>query len=339
MSKKNRVNVIGAGVVGLSTGLVLQKNGYKVKIIAEHWPGDLSINYTSPCAGAYFSSNFLFDERCKKFQDISYKTLWELSYINDTGVIRIPNFDFYAKDPHIDSETLLKDIYYKFQVLPKHELPKNVEYGVSFTTDVPKYLRWLLNQFTSAGGVTQKAHLNHLNDAFEPDVNFVINCTGINARTFCGVEDDKVFPTRGQIVIVWAPHIKFAKSLHEEEGAYTYIIPRKSGEVILGGTMDVNNYDGTPDSKTAESILNRCIKLCPELSGVKILRHVVGLRPSRKDGIRLETEIRQNSVGKDVMVCHNYGHHAYGYITSWGSAIEALDLIESSVSNQKEARL
>ncbi|CAG8708184.1 16414_t:CDS:2, partial [Funneliformis mosseae] len=344
---KNRVNVIGAGVVGLTTGLVLQKNGYKVKIIAEHWPGDLSNNYTSPCAGAIFSPHEFFDERFEKIQNVSYKTLWALSNMNDTGVIRLPNFMFHEKNPHIDVEKLFKGVYHEFHILPKNELPKNVDYGISFTTvtiDVPIYLRWLLNQFTSAGGVTQKAHLNHLNDADEPNVDFVINCTGVNARNFGGVDDDKVFPTRGQIVVVSAPHIKFAKSLQEEDGTYTYIIPRECGEVILGGTMDVNNYDTTPDPKTAESILNRCIKLCPELtqdkdlSSVHILRHVVGLRPSRKGGIRLETEVRRNSVGKDVIICHNYGHHSYGYIMSWGSAIEVLDLIKS-VKSQKEARL
>lgn len=79
--------------------------------------------------------------------------------------------------------------------------------------DVPKYLRWLLNQFTNAGGKTEKVHLNHLNDAFEPGVDIIVNCTGINARTFGGVDDDKVFPIRGQLVAVWAPHVKIAKTL------------------------------------------------------------------------------------------------------------------------------
>ena len=82
--------------------------------------------------------------------------------------------------------------------------------------DVPKYLRWLLNQFTNAGGAIKKAHLNHLNDAFEPDADIIVNCTGINARTFGGVEDDKVFPTRGQLVASWAPHVKTAKTLHSK---------------------------------------------------------------------------------------------------------------------------
>lgn len=50
MNKK--INVIGAGVIGLTTALILQKKGYRVTIIAEHFPGDKSTHYTSPKAGA-----------------------------------------------------------------------------------------------------------------------------------------------------------------------------------------------------------------------------------------------------------------------------------------------
>ncbi|CAB4487008.1 FAD dependent oxidoreductase [Rhizophagus irregularis] len=338
-TKRERVNVIGAGVVGLTTGLVLQRNGYQVKIIAEHWPGDFNIYYTSPWAGAFIRPEPKLDERGKKFEEVSYKTLWSLSYMNDTGVIRIPNVDMYTYDLQINGEPWLKGIYHKFQVIPKDKLPKDVEYGISYVTvsmDVPKYLRWLLNQFTNAGGKTEKVHLNHLNDAFEPGVDIIVNCTGINARTFGGVDDDKVFPIRGQLVAVWAPHVKIAKTLSHEDNTRTYIIPREDGEVILGGTLDVNEIDGTPDPKTAESILNRCAKLCPELhqgkglSSLQIIRHTVGLRPARKDGIRLEAEISRNSAGNNVIVCHNYGHGSSGYSKSWGSAIEVLELIKSA---------
>lgn len=50
MNKK--VNVIGSGVIGLTTALLLQEKGYDVTIIAAEFPGDNHIEYTSPCAGA-----------------------------------------------------------------------------------------------------------------------------------------------------------------------------------------------------------------------------------------------------------------------------------------------
>jgi D-amino-acid oxidase len=39
-----------AGVIGLSTALLLAQKGYKITIVAEYLPGDLSIEYTSPWA-------------------------------------------------------------------------------------------------------------------------------------------------------------------------------------------------------------------------------------------------------------------------------------------------
>jgi D-amino-acid oxidase len=70
------------------------------------------------------------------------------------------------------------------------------------------------------------------------------------------------------------------------------------------------------------------------LSSLQIIRHTVGLRPTRKGGIRLEAEISKNSAGNNVIVCHNYGHGSNGYTTSWGSAMEVLELIRSA--NQAE---
>jgi D-amino-acid oxidase len=47
--------VLGAGVSGLTTALLLSKNpAYNVTIVAKHMPGDYDIEYTSPWAGANY---------------------------------------------------------------------------------------------------------------------------------------------------------------------------------------------------------------------------------------------------------------------------------------------
>ena len=52
MKSTPKVHVVGAGVVGLTTALLLQIKGYDVTILAKHFPGDKSADYTSPWAGA-----------------------------------------------------------------------------------------------------------------------------------------------------------------------------------------------------------------------------------------------------------------------------------------------
>jgi D-amino-acid oxidase len=46
-----RIIVIGAGVTGLTTALLLKQKGYHVIVVAKYLPGDTNIEYTSPYAG------------------------------------------------------------------------------------------------------------------------------------------------------------------------------------------------------------------------------------------------------------------------------------------------
>jgi D-amino-acid oxidase len=73
-------------------------------------------------------------------------------------------------------------------------------------------MKWLLDQFIAAGGTTCRRQLAHINEAFGENTDVVVNCTGIGARVLGGVEDEAVYPTRGQTILVWAPHVKVMKT-------------------------------------------------------------------------------------------------------------------------------
>lgn len=131
--------------------------------------------------------------------------------------------------------------------------------------NTPHYLRWLLHQFITQGGQVQRATLSHIQDVFgmehrggKPDA--VVNCTGLGARYLDGVNDIAMFPTRGQTVVVWAPHVRRTITRMGKRGSnfiaeeaeqfnkvglgkdyITYVIPRSDGTVVLGGTMDKND--------------------------------------------------------------------------------------------------
>lgn len=66
MSTTNKnVVIIGAGVVGLTTGIaILEKGGYDVTIVAETFPGDpKTIKYCSNWAGGHHVSHASGDPR------------------------------------------------------------------------------------------------------------------------------------------------------------------------------------------------------------------------------------------------------------------------------------
>lgn len=52
---EKKIVVVGAGVAGLTTALLLSKNPrYELTVVAKHMPGDYDIEYASPWAGANF---------------------------------------------------------------------------------------------------------------------------------------------------------------------------------------------------------------------------------------------------------------------------------------------
>src|SRR5688500_8377481 len=59
---------------------------------------------------------------------------------------------------------------------------------------------------------------------------------------------------------------------------------------------------------------------------------VVGVRPHRKGGVRLE--LQEAPLGKKLLV-HNYGHGGGGITLSWGCASVAVELVDQAIQKLK----
>jgi D-amino-acid oxidase len=167
-------------------------------------------------------------------------------------------------------------------------------------------------------------------------VKLVINATGLGSRTLIGVEDKKVYPARGQVVVAKGKGVRKLYGCRSgmPAGQSIYVIPRPGPDnlVILGGTYVVNEYNTDPDAATAERILQNAFKICPDLAGthkgrtwrdIEVVKHQVGLRPNREGGIRVELVGRKigdgvreeallprrvkEDMGREVAVVHAYG--------------------------------
>ena len=186
------------------------------------------------------------------------------------------------------------------------------------------------------------------------NISAIVNCTALGSATLTDVADTALYPTRGQTVLVRAPWLAEVGGITRTglpgQGIYTYIIPRsgRSGDVIIGGTADVGDFEPKPRAETTEMIKRRGIQLCPELLPVAkraamdtkdldVIENGCGLRPTRAGGIRVELDsisgqycspclsislrFRFGAVGqKQVPLVHNYGHGGYGYQSSWVSS-------------------
>lgn len=139
--------------------------------------------------------------------------------------------------------------FYQWKKLSEDNLIESALSGISFTTltiDTPVYLNYLLSRFLARGGNIVRGTVQHISQVLEGGVRVfsahpgapkvaidaLVACPGLGARTLGGLEDKDVFPVRGQVVLIRAPWIKFGRTASQEkEGRWTYIIPRRSGDV------------------------------------------------------------------------------------------------------------
>ncbi|EJF63901.1 D-amino-acid oxidase [Dichomitus squalens LYAD-421 SS1] len=363
---RKRVVVLGAGVVGLTTAVKIQEKGeYNVTIIAETFPTDpKTIMYTSLWAGAHHVSHAANDAKQMAIDRETFNVMWKLSEPGGAAehcFLRVAQTDYL-----LDGRDECLDWMPDFKTLPQDALVPGTSAGTSFTTvniDTPVYLPYLLARFLSRGGSIVRGSVQHISQVIEggpglfrrgradPEpVHALVICPGLGARTLGGVEDKNVYPVRGQVVIIRAPWIKSGRTVsHLEQGLWTYIIPRRSGDVILGGTKQDNDWYPAARPETTTDILERCLALCPEIvppairaerqGTIEDVRALIveegcGFRPQRKGGIRLDVDWVPGRVGQgSVPMVFNYGHGGGGYQSSWGSASIALELLEKALAS------
>ncbi|KAL6704896.1 D-aspartate oxidase [Coniothyrium glycines] len=336
--------IVGAGVIGLDVALLLAQRGLgpQIIVVAEHLPGDTSINYTSPWAGANFSAISGSDANALRWDKMGYGHMMKLAEEHgvEACISKTPSFEYWDEMPARSKIDSMAGYLHDFKILREQALPDGCQFGVSFTTitvNAPRYIQYLYKLLKEQHGVRfvrQKLpSIASVFSALSPKV--VFNCTGNGARTLKGVEDPKCYPTRGQILLTRAPHVTKNVMRHGKDYE-TYIIPRpqSNGNIILGGYMQKGVDTGDTFASESESIVSRTTALLPELisGGMEVLAAFSGLRPSRDGGARVERTSVQLDASRRGIVVHNYGAGGSGFQAGLGMAQEAISTIEDILS-------
>jgi len=360
MASSNNIVVIGAGVSGLTTAWLLSKNSAnKITIAAKFMPGDYDIEYCSPWAGADYMPVGAKNSKHADWESITWRYLNDLAQSFPEAGIHFQETIIYNREKDegstvgkwfselVDPNPWFQNIVPNYRRIPQSELKSGIDNAHAFTSvcfNTPVYLAWLLSQCLKNGVVIKRAVFKHLSDAAHVHhsgrkADVIVNCTGLSSRFLGGVRDQSLYPGRGQVVLVRNESSCMASTSGTDDGddEAAYVMTRAAGGgTILGGCMQVHSWDPNPDPNLAVRIMKRCIALSPELvkpgqgiEGLDIIRHGVGLRPMRKDGIRVEKEKIDGN-----WVVHNYGHAGCGYQTSFGCALTAVQEVETAL--QKE---
>lgn len=320
------VIVVGGGVIGLTTAIVLAESGSRVRV----WSRVGAEGTTSAVAGALWWPYRIEPEELVGDWSLASLRVYEklAARPEETGVRLVAGV-------HADQRSAERGAW-SGQVeglrdAQAQELPPGHDNGMWARVpliDMPVHLAWLRRRFEAAGGTVQARTVSAFAEA-AAQAPVVVNCTGIGAQRL--VPDDQVRPVRGQLVLVENPGIEewFTAADHASRRT-TYFFPQP-GRLILGGTAEEDEWSLVPDPATAEAIVARCARIRPEIAQARILGHRVGLRPSRTGGVRIEAE----PLPGGGLLIHNYGHGGAGVTVAWGCAGAAAALVTERPDDER----
>jgi len=310
------IEVIGCGVIGLTTAIVLQETGHDVTICCK----DLPENTVSAVAAAIW---FPFSAEPKKRVDAwSKSTFFAFTKLSrqprKTGVF-MTDFLVYVEDPtYVYWEDALP------QGIKKDAEPELIpeDYHTAYYLRVPfsdssMYMPYLMDRFRKNGGQMIQREVSDLL-AEANNYDWIINCTGLGAKALCN--DDELYPIRGQVLRLQKPDQPMRTFIDEYMPQRLAYALQRTNDIILGGTAVPHDDSEEEHTAVTERIRELCQEKQPELKALPILEVKVGLRPGRKS-IRLEKQPGRN-------IIHNYGHGGSGYTVSWGCAKEVVQIIE-----------
>ncbi|KAK2736345.1 hypothetical protein FQN57_000795 [Myotisia sp. PD_48] len=339
---KQTIVVIGAGVIGLSSALTLIKrlssSKYEILIVASHLPTDPPHpSYASINAGAHFrpipgtTPQLKYEAQLAK---ITFNRFDRLVKENPhIGVRFMEGIDYVSGPATPDYKAMIPDYVNSagFRLLEYHELPSRVEFGArydSFTVDPDTYTFHLLRRFQLKGGKLLRMKLESMEEAFripKRNVSLIVNCSGM------GFGDPKSFIIRGQTCLI-AKTLDKTVTQQNQDGTWTFFVPRPlNGGTIIGGTKEPNDWNPTPSRTARDQLLYKAGEMYPEIlnsaNGFDVVKDVVGRRPAREGGLRLEAETLPD--GRKAV--HAYGLGGRGYELSWGVAEEVYRLVTEAI--------
>lgn len=342
--QRKKIAIVGGGVIGLCCALELSMK-HEVSIFAEK----LGVQSDSVKATAVWHVYLVPEtEKILNWAQFTLQKLINLSLANsDVGVETIAGVELFRKNPkvipswsHIPKffQMLTVDEVASFNDYAKTDLSedeiyllknKPVLWGYHIqvpAADMYKYLTWLEKNVISNGVHIINERIDNFN-RFEKDFDLVVNCSGFGARELVNDLDFEVY--KGQYYVIKATSTSPKNYIGDDDhpGGMAYMIPR-ANEIMIGGCAE-KNIENLELTLTWPEVINRAGLYVPwlkqHLNAIESGHTVVGIRPCRTSGVRLELD---TNIAK-IPVIHNYGHGGSGFSLSWGCAEAVKGIIDN----------
>ena len=250
--------VIGAGVIGLATGRLLQRRGLKVTIYAEKETPDT----TSDVSGAFWAPFGLVDDgrmtteisdRVVRAARIAHGEFENLRKDQRYAIRKVPIYYIDDKSPSPGLEKDLLPDLFDGPILKPGEHPWGnrevmVVHGMCF--DPTPFLQAVREDFLRDGGTIVHRTLAAREEIATLSEPLVFNCSGLGSRVLA--TDEELIPMKGQLNLFEAQlEIDYMLALERER---IYMMPRR--DCIVVGTSKIrNDWTLTPDPKETQRVI------------------------------------------------------------------------------------
>ena len=301
---RQRVTVVGAGVIGLTCAVRLAEQGVAVDVLAR----DLPLETASAVGGALW----LPATRDERELGWAAATLAELRDLPDpagAGVRTAPGHLLDGAAPSVPAWVER----FGDAVRVEAESAPAVGHPAGWRTSLPladprRYLPWLRDRVVGAGGTLTRIALPAL-----PARGVVVDATGVAARALAA--DPRVRPVRTHVAVLENPGLD---AWWWDLAAPFSVLPH-GDVVVVEGPGDEGDWNPTPDPDAGRLLAQRAGELVPRLRDARVVGVRVALRPARAS-VRLEAERKPTDEDPDRTVVHCYGHGSLGFTLSWGCA-------------------
>lgn len=312
------ITMIGAGVIGLSAAHELAAAGHQVTVAYDQELHECVSSVAAAIWFPYHSENSpaadqLLADSLARFEQLSENPETGIDLRRGLNVDHLPGAD----------RSWTRIVAGTEEASPA-DLPDGAHAGVWATVPIitmSTYLGWLRSQVEALGVKFEKRTVSNLAE-LKDEADLVVLAAGLRGGELLG-DDETVYPIHGQVVRL-ANTKNLTQWLCDDDypQGVSYIIPRRE-DIIVGGTDTANDWNREVEPQTSIDILERAAKLVPELEGLEVLEHKVGLRPARET-IRLE-----HVADHPLPVIAAYGHGGAGVTLSWGTAQRVVELAEA----------
>lgn len=296
--------VVGAGIIGLSLAIELNKQGLRVLVVEKGEPGreaswaagGMLCDYlaeTPPAlrelatASARMYPEFVHELEDESGLKIDLRSVGTLLFAADgtghtPGTTQAdalpqplaelePALEILNNEPHFTA------LYIKERsVDPRHLTHAAIaaarHRGVDFSSG-DHVLAVQVADGKAAGVLTNKTQFA---------AGMVVNCAG----AWAGQIGPHSFPTRpvkGQMLYVAMPQKEMVR--HVVRTPNVYLIPRSDGRMLIGTTLEEAGFDKQTVPQTILKLRQAAVDLVPKLADARILEAWAGLRPGTPDGL------------------------------------------------------